>query len=223
MTLKITKGVDSRLKTPKDQLDYYKAALVECSNTSLFVARKALANLCHDANRAEELEKENAELKAWKESCFVQGDAKWELLKERDALKNAIADLRAKLDEVNDVLLRISNVSMYEIQEDGGPPIMTPAGLALLEEVDVAIRAKLAEPIPMVLHCPVCHDQHIDAPEPGNGWNNPPHKSHLCHTCGTIWRPASVPTTGVVNVSMGSKDNWPYSVIRTHKEQEKKP
>ncbi|MCF4166374.1 hypothetical protein L2U69_12025 [Zavarzinia compransoris] len=50
-------------------------------------------------------------------------------------------------------------------------------------------------PIPMILHCPFCHQQHIDAPSPG--WNNPSHRSHLCSCCGTIWRPADVPTTGV--------------------------
>lgn len=59
-------------------------------------------------------------------------------------------------------------------------------------------------PIPMVLHCPRCGTQHIDAPEtddeheanladytyPAAGteghasqprWTNPPHRSHLCH------------------------------------------
>src|SRR6185312_2507690 len=43
------------------------------------------------------------------------------------------------------------------------------------------------EPIPMVLHCPSCGAQHIDAPEPENGWDNPPHRSHSCHTCKTVW------------------------------------
>lgn len=63
-------------------------------------------------------------------------------------------------------------------------------------------------PIPMVLHCPACGHQHIDAPE--QGWDNPPHRSHLCHQCGTIWRPADVPTTGVAAVSTrDSADTWP--------------
>ena len=69
-------------------------------------------------------------------------------------------------------------------------------------------------PIPMILHCPACGTQHIDKPEgqayPGmtaeesraqndsSGlWSNPPHRSHLCHSCGHIWRPADVATTGV--------------------------
>ena len=96
-----------------------------------------------------------------------------------------------------------------------------------------AILAELSpitdEPIPMVLHCPKCHVQHIDAPDenpcgdgcqyskdigmwpehscgdkcmymqPGSPrWTNPPHKTHLCNGCGHLWRPANVPTTGVV-------------------------
>lgn len=64
-------------------------------------------------------------------------------------------------------------------------------------------------PIPMVLHCPVCTEQHIDAAEPETGWTNPPHKSHLCHWCGTVWRPADVPTTGVTaTVTKGKADTW---------------
>lgn len=78
-------------------------------------------------------------------------------------------------------------------------------------------------PIDMVLHCPKCHPQHIDAPKTcdmGVGcdevsvcyadaigelgrcthWMNPPHRSHLCHGCGHIWRPADVPTDGVLAV-----------------------
>lgn len=80
------------------------------------------------------------------------------------------------------------------------------------------------EPIPMVLHCPKCGMQHIDKPEVEierweNAlaasstikctWTNPPHRSHLCHGCGTIWRPADVPTTGVASITTkGKADTW---------------
>jgi hypothetical protein len=65
-------------------------------------------------------------------------------------------------------------------------------------------------PIPMVLHCPTCGHQHVDAPEPEKGWTNPPHKSHLCAECREIWRPADVPTVGVASVATrGSADTWP--------------
>lgn len=77
------------------------------------------------------------------------------------------------------------------------------------EIAHVAIRehAEGGEPIDMILFCPVCHKQHVDAPEDGRldlagdeVWTNPPHKSHLCHGCGTIWRPADVPTNGVAAI-----------------------
>lgn len=77
-------------------------------------------------------------------------------------------------------------------------------------------------PIDMVLHCPACGLQHIDAPEPelgpsvdGSGdmpiWSNPPHRSHLCHGCGHIWRPADVPTNGVAAVKTTGKSDSPIA------------
>lgn len=64
------------------------------------------------------------------------------------------------------------------------------------------------KPIDMVLFCPQCHTQHIDAPETqevqlASGiaevplWRNPPHHKHLCAVCGTLWKPARVATNGV--------------------------
>jgi hypothetical protein len=76
------------------------------------------------------------------------------------------------------------------------------------------------EPIPMLLFCPKCHAQHIDSPKWERDlhdmeqglictWTNPPHKSHLCHVCGNIWRPADVETTGVVCIqTKGKADTW---------------
>lgn len=79
-----------------------------------------------------------------------------------------------------------------------------------------------AEPIDMVLHCPSCGAQHIDAPwkfgsaltnEQITGaaqmWDNPPHRSHLCHACGHIWRPADVATNGVAAVKTSGKADSP--------------
>jgi hypothetical protein len=78
-------------------------------------------------------------------------------------------------------------------------------------------------PIDMILHCPSCGKQHIDAPDahkrpafgPGMDvwpWTNPPHRSHLCHGCGHIWRPADVPTNGVAAIqTQGKADSHPHS------------
>ncbi|KWB89891.1 hypothetical protein [Burkholderia ubonensis] len=76
-----------------------------------------------------------------------------------------------------------------------------------------------AAPIPMLLFCPRCGTQHIDAPEtkpddqddrvPVTTWANPPHRSHLCHACGIIWRPADVATVGVAAIEThGKADTW---------------
>jgi len=76
-------------------------------------------------------------------------------------------------------------------------------------------------PIDMVLHCPECGVQHIDAPErqdpnerdfgmttvESNVWKNPPHRSHLCSACGLVWRPADVPTNGVKAIKTKGKDD----------------
>jgi hypothetical protein len=84
-------------------------------------------------------------------------------------------------------------------------------------------------PVPMLLFCPVCANQHIDRQERDSHawceqcrsppaapcyawckvWANPPHRSHKCHTCGAIWRPADVPTTGVARIeTKGDDDTW---------------
>jgi hypothetical protein len=65
-------------------------------------------------------------------------------------------------------------------------------------------------PLPMILHCPVCHVQHIDGPDPKINWTNPPHKSHLCLACGCIWRPCDIATEGVKEIgTRGKADTWP--------------
>lgn len=74
-------------------------------------------------------------------------------------------------------------------------------GLAVLEEIiSRHMSAAVPKPIDAILHCPDCGHQHIDAPEPENGWINPPHRKHLCHYCGHIWLAANVPTNGVLIV-----------------------
>lgn len=98
---------------------------------------------------------------------------------------------------------------------------------------------ELMKPVDVVLFCPKCKAQHIDAPEPQCGshvfemycrrpkhhtgpcstaderaaWENPPHKSHMCHNCGIIWRPADVPTNGVaIARTVGDKDTKDFGI-----------
>jgi hypothetical protein len=85
------------------------------------------------------------------------------------------------------------------------------------EQVDPTERAAaLHGVVKMILHCPACGLQHIDAPEApvmvaGNAgmWTNPPHRSHLCAGCGHIWRPADVPTEGVAAIETCGKSDSP--------------
>lgn len=96
-----------------------------------------------------------------------------------------------------------------------------------VQDAVATIRAALSQPVPsapidMVLHCPKCGKQHIDWAEPAVehdhgavefvAWDNPPHRSHLCHNCGHIWRPADVPTNGVAAVKTKGKEDSPIAV-----------
>lgn len=75
------------------------------------------------------------------------------------------------------------------------------------------VRPELGDPIPMVLFCPQCFAQHVD--EATETWANPPHRSHLCHNCGCIWRPCDWPTVGVKAVqTRGGADTVPVPVRR---------
>lgn len=66
------------------------------------------------------------------------------------------------------------------------------------------------QPIAMILFCPRCGDQHVDAADHATGWGNPPHRSHLCGYCGHVWRPADVATTGVSEIGTeGEHDSVP--------------
>lgn len=89
------------------------------------------------------------------------------------------------------------------------------------EKLDPVLKLAHGAPIDMVLYCPKCGEQHIDAPEPRSvtlnrvrdshspAWTNPPHKSHLCHHCGHQWRPADVPTNGVAATKTKGKNDSP--------------
>lgn len=88
-----------------------------------------------------------------------------------------------------------------------------------------SLLAKWADqkPIDMVLYCPKCGTQHVDAPmtdaeysnyifeskwvevggSPPERWTNPPHKSHLCAGCGHVWRPSDTPTNGIASCESG--------------------
>ena len=49
------------------------------------------------------------------------------------------------------------------------------------------------KPLPIRIHCPECHQLHIDEGD----FAATPHTSHACQHCGNVWRPAVKPTVGV--------------------------
>lgn len=69
--------------------------------------------------------------------------------------------------------------------------------------------ANLNIPANVVLHCPRCFAQHIDAPEPETGWTNPVHRSHTCHACGLVFRHSDTPTNGVASATTRGKADSP--------------
>lgn len=50
------------------------------------------------------------------------------------------------------------------------------------------------KPVPMILYCPMCTERHIDQGE----FETKVHHTHSCQSCGHTWRPAVVPTVGVM-------------------------
>lgn len=103
---------------------------------------------------------------------------------------------------------------MFDEQPDGDPH-----GECAAEINRLGLALSVAtQPVDMILYCPYCGAQHIDAAEyvtdagtdpVRDTWDNPPHKSHLCHGCGCIWRPADVPTNGVATLqTRGKADTW---------------
>ena len=124
-------------------------------------------------------------------------------------VNNGLLRKRFDFDEANDIV-KIDGVKFaIEVFDaiTGTQPGVKFSFERRGDQVFVTKHTDLA--INMVLHCPACGLQHIDAPGAdvdANGpcydhhWDNPPHRSHLCHGCGHIWRPADVPTNGVAAV-----------------------
>jgi predicted RNA-binding Zn-ribbon protein involved in translation (DUF1610 family) len=73
-----------------------------------------------------------------------------------------------------------------------------------MKPADARRKMAMAEraPIPMLLWCPACGERHIDRGE----FKAKPHHTHACQDCGMVWRPALVPTVGVLFLP-GFKDS----------------
>lgn len=120
-----------------------------------------------------------------------------------------------------DKTLRLERDGQKWFANNGLPPLgpicaqIDLAATLAAQRAGAPVPADVA-PIDMLLFCPKCGMQHVDAPELDKGWTNPPHKSHLCHGCGCIWRPADVSTNGIALIeTTGKHDTWSLGV-ETH-------
>lgn len=141
---------------------------------------------------------------------------------------NAIKDLR----EIADVVKEAADFLGTIVEQLPRQPLVDELGGCAHWLRETA--ADLERPIDMVLHCPKCGEQHIDAAETDakyaeklhesswwelggdkpERWTNPPHRTHLCHSCGHRWRPADVATNGVAAVKTRGKDDDPIVDLR---------
>lgn len=122
---------------------------------------------------------------------------------------------------VQQVLADFGLSEIYDVRDlrtirhamDASNPAAAPTVPALIWALaDARDRAILLEaPIDMILHCPICHMQHIefDAAELDPNWRNP-HSAHTCLGCGCVWTPCDRPTEGVAILpEHGRSDTWP--------------
>lgn len=124
------------------------------------------------------------------------------------------------------------------VDTPAGERIRMKCGAADLRSVITDTLAVASSPVPaepppidMILFCPRCGTQHVDTPETERHyrarlsnampaelaprWMNPPHRSHLCHQCHAVWRPADVPTNGVARINTRGKEDltWTNTVV----------
>jgi transposase-like protein len=69
---------------------------------------------------------------------------------------------------------------------------LSKAAVRLLNAA-VQLESRAEQPIPMLIHCPLCGKRHIDL----GPFATEPHSSHACQHCGHVWKPALEPTVGV--------------------------
>lgn len=141
-----------------------------------------------------------------------------------DGLRHRLEAMRKRnkrdAQRIAELEAEVERLRAFE-EEPAAPPIdpehQALVGRAVEERVEgtgAGRPLRSVVPVPMVLHCPACGTQHVDAPEPERQWTNPPHRSHLCHSCGHVWRPADVATVGVDAIATKGKADSPPAMNR---------
>jgi len=164
----------------------------------------------------------------------VKGFARATTLEELESFQDGLSHLIGLRtpESIKEGMVKMNAATIYKlwakaIENGMGSHIRLFAKLIIEEESKT--------PIDMVLHCPACGTQHIDKadevcevcggrPSACNAmghrvdrsvkwaWLNEPHRSHQCLKCFHIWRPADVPTNGVLAVkTRGKHDTVPQA------------
>ncbi|WP_186126417.1 hypothetical protein [Burkholderia gladioli] len=187
------------------------------------VRLRELFALQHSPIRDEQREAARKRVAAFMDAYSILRGADQEKIHSINFTPLLVADLRALLTSPRAAVPPFSKHELTAIRSllvGSGYTALMSKVVKMEREVDAAPAAPVAEakPIPMLLFCPRCGTQHIDAPEDAEcdgevvhsaGWSNPPHRSHLCHACDCIWRPADVATVGVEAIeTRGKADTW---------------
>lgn len=93
---------------------------------------------------------------------------------------------------------------MSEVSGDGLPDVSTRPDVGEVDvpktkcECDWCIDPE-TRPLPVVITCPECGEEHVDAVDPVTGidWSKRKHHEHQCSVCKYLWTPALIPTVGV--------------------------
>lgn len=128
-------------------------------------------------------------------------------------------ELELRFIDAANLLMRAGAIFKSEV------PFNDDMGYRWLADYEDLAAGLPAAPLDIVVFCPKCGVQHIDAPEPDKcetcgmsddhggadhtfkAWLNPPHKTHRCHNCNHKFRPANVPTNGVATLPGLTKVN----------------
>lgn len=136
--------------------------------------------------------------------------------RERDSARTALAAATAEVERLTDIQRMIEAGREAADASSFGPVLVSEqlasrdalaAELARIRAQQGSAMPLAIRPVDVILYCPKCGTKHVDAPEPQSGWKNPPHKSHLCHACGAVWRPSDIETNGIDSLfTTGSRD-----------------
>lgn len=110
--------------------------------------------------------------------------------------------MREGINAAHEVLDRLGVLSVTEADKGGG--VFRVTEYPVCDRIEM-LASRLEMPIPMLLFCPNCGEQHVDAPQPEKDWTNPPHRSHECQFCGWVWRPSDALTNGVLTIETAGK------------------